>query len=273
MLDDDIGDAGANLLLQAEMEWYDNRACLTAEFNPPDLNVKPGESEDFDVTVRHRLENVEVPMHLKTELDVTCSGAVAPSEADFAPPAPARFTYTAGPECSSASRVDGFFVEGVSKRGRVRDVVEDVSKKRPPLPRLWSGTVDGTSHQSGIPVDVTDSWHAQVTFTLVSQSSGQYHYEPSGTISYTTSGDINGCSISGNGTHTLDPPDGFLELLDRTVGTPPAERIDYYGSGLNELGVNDGPRRAADNGGLARRPALVRHRRVQAGAEGCPEPR
>ena len=156
LTDQDLADRGSSLYLQAEQSWYDRAECLKAEFDPASLNGDGGQSFGVDTRVRQVFEKVEVDSRLKAEVGYEpggCPGGVSPGEADAKVGAPAHFTYTAASDCGdSETWPDKMRVDGVSKRGRVIDLLSGTFK-RLRMPKAYVGTVSGTA-------DNGESWEA-----------------------------------------------------------------------------------------------------------------
>jgi hypothetical protein len=171
LTEQDLAERGSSLYLQAEQSWYDRAECLKAEFDPASLDGDGGQSFGVDTRVRQVFEKVEVDIRLKAEVGYEpggCPGGVSPGEADAKVGAPAHFTYTAASDCGdSETWPDKMRVEGVSKRGRVIDLLSGTFK-RLRMPKAYVGTVSGTA-------DNGESW--EVTGVTYNQAGRVDLYE------------------------------------------------------------------------------------------------
>jgi hypothetical protein len=206
-----LAPAIASVFEKAQAKWRGG-ACLELVLRPPVQTggkanaTKPKERKNFEVAVRHKIEQVELPLPIDASLDGR--DTLEPKRVDKAP---GRFEYVSGPEPKDYGNVA---LKSVSRRGIAEEKVAFDNREE------FSGSF--SARTSGVMQAV-----AEGTVFWERKAGAADTFVPSGTLR--VSGKRRDCTVRGEA--DLAESDGELELRRDVDG----RAVEYRGSGIKVM--------------------------------------
>lgn len=197
---------------KAQAKWRSG-ACVEVVVRPPVSGsgkanpTRPGERKPFEAAVRHKTEQVELPLPLDASLDGR--EALEPRRVERAP---GRFTFTAGPGARDYGHVA---LRTVSRRGIGKERVSFLNEQR------LAGTfkVHNRDAQMDLRIEGDVSWQPKPGAPDI--------FVPSGTVR--VSGTRQMCTVRGEA--ELSEQNGELQVKRDANGRP----VEYRGRGLKMM--------------------------------------